>query len=122
VGPEQLQLAELQMLVLPLQLQQIPPCPADGCTDRCLCDPTISLLLRGRKPAELYRFVQTKGSAMNRVQSSNAIPTGRDMLWIPHCLDNRLTDGGKVVSLKRRPHFIPQNIIFLLLVLIFVRG
>jgi hypothetical protein len=25
------------------------------------------------------------------------------MLRIPHCLDNRLTDGGEVVSLTRRP-------------------
>jgi hypothetical protein len=27
------------------------------------------------------------------------------MLRIPHCLDNRLTDGGKFVSPKHRPHF-----------------
>jgi hypothetical protein len=27
------------------------------------------------------------------------------MLRIPHCLDNRLTDGGKVVSPTHRPHF-----------------
>jgi hypothetical protein len=45
-----------------------------------------------------------------------AIPvTGRGGLWrfeilrIPHCLDNRLTDGGKVVSLKHRPRSIPQK-------------
>jgi hypothetical protein len=25
------------------------------------------------------------------------------MLMIPHCIDNRLTDGGKVVSLTQRP-------------------
>jgi hypothetical protein len=31
------------------------------------------------------------------------------MLRIPHCLDNRLTDGGKVVSLKQRPNFTPQK-------------
>jgi hypothetical protein len=41
---------------------------------------------------------------------SKAIPvTGRGglegckMLRIPHCLDNRLTDGGKFVSPKQRP-------------------
>jgi hypothetical protein len=43
---------------------------------------------------------------------SKAIPvTGRgglqgcDMLRIPHCLDNRLTDGGEVVSLTHRQRF-----------------
>jgi hypothetical protein len=28
---------------------------------------------------------------------------GYDMLRIPHCLDNRLADGGKVISLTHRP-------------------
>jgi hypothetical protein len=31
------------------------------------------------------------------------------MLRIPHCLDNRLTDGGKVVSPTHRPQFTPQK-------------
>jgi rRNA maturation protein Nop10 len=31
------------------------------------------------------------------------------MLRIPYCLDNRLTDGGKVVSLTHPPHFTPQK-------------
>jgi hypothetical protein len=31
------------------------------------------------------------------------------MLRILHCLDNRLTDVGKVVSLTHRPHFTPQK-------------
>jgi hypothetical protein len=31
------------------------------------------------------------------------------MLRIPHCLDNRVTDGGKVVSLTHPPHFTPQK-------------
>jgi hypothetical protein len=34
------------------------------------------------------------------------------MLRVPHCLDNTLTDGGKVVSLKLRPHFTPQKYFF----------
>jgi hypothetical protein len=31
------------------------------------------------------------------------------MLMIPHCLDNRLTDGGKVVNPTHPPHFTPQK-------------
>jgi hypothetical protein len=31
------------------------------------------------------------------------------MLRIPHCLDNRLIDGGKVVSPTHQPHFTPQK-------------
>jgi hypothetical protein len=48
---------------------------------------------------------------------------GCEMLRIPHCVDNRLTDGGKVVSPTHRPHFTPQKHIFLMFpVLISVRG
>jgi hypothetical protein len=32
-----------------------------------------------------------------------------EMLRIPHCLDNRLTNGGKVVSPTHRPDFTPQK-------------
>jgi hypothetical protein len=32
------------------------------------------------------------------------------MSRLPHCLDNRLTDGGKIASLTRRPRFIPRNL------------
>jgi hypothetical protein len=38
---------------------------------------------------------------------------------LPHFLDNRLTDGGEVVSLTRRPPFTPRG---RFLVLISVRG
>jgi hypothetical protein len=31
------------------------------------------------------------------------------MLWIPQCLGNRLTDGGKIVSPTHPPHFAPQH-------------
>jgi hypothetical protein len=31
------------------------------------------------------------------------------MLIIPHCLDNRLTDGGKVVRTMHPQHFTPQK-------------
>jgi hypothetical protein len=32
-----------------------------------------------------------------------------EILRVPRCLDNRLTDGGKVVSPTHRPHFTPQK-------------
>jgi hypothetical protein len=32
-----------------------------------------------------------------------------DRLRLPHLLANRLTEGGKVVSLRRRPPYIPQE-------------
>jgi hypothetical protein len=42
------------------------------------------------------------------IKKSKAIPaTGREMLRIPHCLDNRLTDGGRIVSLTYRPLSTP---------------
>jgi hypothetical protein len=44
---------------------------------------------------------------------------GCEMLRIPRCLDNRLIDGGKVVSPTHRPHS-PETFFFL--VLISVRG
>jgi hypothetical protein len=34
------------------------------------------------------------------------------MLRIPHCLDNQLTDGSKVVSPMHRPHFTTQKYYF----------
>jgi hypothetical protein len=50
---------------------------------------------------------------------SNAIPvTGRAGLWgcamlrIPYCLDSRLTDGGKFVSLANRPRSTLHNYCF----------
>jgi hypothetical protein len=34
-------------------------------------------------------------------------PQGCETSRLPHFLDNRLTDGGEVISLKRRPPFTP---------------
>jgi hypothetical protein len=34
---------------------------------------------------------------------------GCEMLRIPHCLDNRLIDGGKVVSPTNQPRCTPQK-------------
>jgi hypothetical protein len=36
-------------------------------------------------------------------------PQGCETLRVPHYLDNRLKDGGKVFSLTRRPRFDPQE-------------
>jgi hypothetical protein len=36
-------------------------------------------------------------------------PWGCETSRLPHFLDNRLTDGGEVVSLTRRPSFTPQE-------------
>jgi hypothetical protein len=35
-----------------------------------------------------------------------------EMLRIPYCIDNRPTNGGKVVSPTHRPHFTPQKYYF----------
>jgi hypothetical protein len=37
---------------------------------------------------------------------------GCEMLKIPHCLDNRLTDGGNVVRPTQRPRSIPPETLF----------
>jgi hypothetical protein len=34
---------------------------------------------------------------------------GREMLRTPHCLESRLTDGGKVVCLTHQPRCTPQK-------------
>jgi hypothetical protein len=40
-------------------------------------------------------------------------PYGRERLRLPHYLDKRLIDGGKVVTPTRRPHFTSQVSLFL---------
>jgi hypothetical protein len=49
-------------------------------------------------------------------------PQGCEMLSIPHCLDNQITDGDEIVSLTRRPRYTLQDHYLLFLVIIFVRG
>jgi hypothetical protein len=51
-----------------------------------------------------------------KVKKSEAIPVtghgglyGCEMLRIPHCQDNWLTDGGEVVSPMHPPHSTPQK-------------
>jgi hypothetical protein len=53
---------------------------------------------------------------MNVNTKSKVIPVtglgglwGCEMLRISYCIDNLLTNGGKVVSLTHRPHFTPQK-------------
>jgi hypothetical protein len=47
---------------------------------------------------------------------------GCEMMRIPYCVGNRLTDGGRIVNLTHRHALFPTNNIFLLLVLISVTG
>jgi hypothetical protein len=48
---------------------------------------------------------------------------GCEMLRIPQCLDNRLTDGGEVVSLTPQLHStLHKYFLFLPPILIYVRG
>jgi hypothetical protein len=44
------------------------------------------------------------------------------MFRIPHCLDSLLTDGGRFWALRTGRALLPRNIIFLLLIIISVRG
>jgi hypothetical protein len=64
-------------------------------------------------PHELNRHLCLYGSIYN----GKTIPiTGRESLQVcetsrfSRYLDNRLTEGGEVVSLTRRPHFTPRKI------------
>jgi hypothetical protein len=57
-------------------------------------------------------------SSKNGVKGKDIPVTGRGGPWgcerlrLPHCFDKRLTDGGKVVSPTRRPHFTPRFLYF----------
>jgi hypothetical protein len=69
------------------------------------------------------RSVGSKPLGRHKVESKNkAIPAagrGCEMSRMPHLLDNRLTDGGEVVSIMRWPRPTPQKHF---LVLISVQG
>jgi hypothetical protein len=47
---------------------------------------------------------------VKRVSGKPAVPWGFVTLRVPHYLDNRLKDGGKVISVTRRPPFTPRKI------------
>jgi hypothetical protein len=56
----------------------------------------------------MYLRVKTKGK-INPVTGRGG-PQGYETSRIPHFLDNRLIDGGEVVSLTHRPPFTPRKI------------
>jgi hypothetical protein len=58
-------------------------------------------------PVNLLKCKGKKGNAIPVTGREG--PWGCEMLMLPHFLDNRLTDSSEVVSLKRRPHFTPQE-------------
>jgi hypothetical protein len=76
-------------------------------------NPTYDLLIRERKAwvwekiAYIYNY-SGKVSKTNPVTGHGG-PQGCETSRIPHFLDNRLIDGGEVVSLTRRPPFTPQE-------------
>jgi hypothetical protein len=62
---------------------------------------------KGNVPHMLYRGSK-KGKAVPVTDPEG--PYGCETLMFPHFLDNRLADGGKVVSPTRRPPFTPKKI------------
>jgi hypothetical protein len=80
----------------------------------CPCKKVSKALpVTGRGGSHIF---QTIGSQM-AVRLCKAIPVsgrggpqGCETSWPPHFLDNRLTDGGEVDSLTRRPPFTPRKI------------
>jgi hypothetical protein len=56
----------------------------------------------------LNSFHNVKGNKDIPV-SGHGGPSGCERLRLPHYLDKRLIDGGKVVSPTRRPHFDPGS-------------
>jgi hypothetical protein len=52
-----------------------------------------------------YKFKKSKAIPVTGLEGLYSC----EMLRIPHYLDNRLTDGGKVVSPTHPPHFTPQK-------------
>jgi hypothetical protein len=67
--------------------------------------------LRAQQVNAIYRFVRMVYYKKSKVIGITGLEglQGREMLRIPHCLDKRLTDGGKVVSPTHRAHFTPRK-------------
>jgi hypothetical protein len=85
-------------------------------------DPLTGLWVRFlvRKCANFFYFYLDPRQNSGSAKTASAVgdlnphnrpwrPVGCEMLRIPHCLDSRLTDGGKAVSPTHRPCSIPQK-------------
>jgi hypothetical protein len=59
-----------------------------------------------QRPTKLSSY-ECKGKAIP--VTGRGGPSGYETSRLPHFLDNRLTDGGEIVSLRRRPPFGPQE-------------
>jgi hypothetical protein len=66
----------------------------------CLSFTLLNLLWK------VKRYVKGKATPVTGREGPLVCDTSR----LPHFLDNRLTDGGEVVSLTCRPHFISRKI------------
>jgi hypothetical protein len=82
-------------------------------------EPTIPAYERAKTVHALNRSATVTGGLKNK---SKAIPgTGREgpsgceRSRLSHLLNNRLTDGGKVVSITRRPRFTPPGMFLVLI-------
>jgi hypothetical protein len=62
-------------------------------------------LIRISLSLSLYIYIYESISVTGR-----GVPLGCEKSRLPHILDNRLTDGGKVVTLTSRPLFTPKKI------------
>jgi hypothetical protein len=69
----------------------------------------IALLTRHYFIANFTSFLRIKKKSKAITVTGRGGLYGCEMLRIPHCLYNRLTDGGKFVSPAHRPHFTPQK-------------
>jgi hypothetical protein len=57
-----------------------------------------------------YRSKGNKGKCKSIPVTGRGGPQGCETSRLPHFPDSRLTDGGEVVSLARRPPFTPQEV------------
>jgi hypothetical protein len=71
--------------------------------------PVTTIELRSAKWHYFHLFSYTGKRGKAIPVTGRGGPKGCETLRIPHFLDSRLTDGGEVVSLTRRPSFTPQE-------------